>query len=160
MGSLRVLVFFMFKKVGGTNPRTALSGQLYIGLWILTDQRAPKAFALSRLSSCEHKRETHTPLSLRFLWKNHPPWPHIGFRPRDMWKHVTCLCHVRLATWGSCACTVQLAGPFKLNDFKCPSSAPVFTLTLWHSLRSPVAVAFAELSWWPCACAAFGCFVL
>ena len=74
-----------------------------------------------------------------------------------------CSCHFmssRLATWGFWACTVQLAGPFKLIDLKCSSSAPFLTSTRWHSLRSPVAVAFAELCWWPCACAAFGHFVL
>ena len=34
----------------------------------------------------------------------------------------TCSCHFmpsRLATWGFSACTVQLAGPFKLIDFEC-----------------------------------------
>jgi hypothetical protein len=51
----------------------------------------------------------------------------------------TCSCHFmssRLANWGSWACTVHLAGPFKLIDFECPSSAPVLTSTMAFTQKS------------------------
>ena len=133
----------MFKKVGGTNPRTTLSGQL----WALDPCRpegtegvhAFKTQLLQAKGERERERERSKPCRLCPSWAF---WP------------------CRLATWGFWACTIQFAGPFKLIDFKCPSSVPVLTSTPWHWLRSPVAVAFAELCWLPCACAAFGHFVL
>ena len=146
--------FSMFKKVGGTSPRTAPSGKL----WALDPCRPEgtegvHAFKTQLLRA---KRETHT----SFICCLCLPWDfdQVTFGGLLGLQYLFMSC--RLATWGSWACTVQLAGPFKLIDFKCSSSAPFLTSTPWHSLRSPVAVAFAELCWWPCACAAFGHFVL
>ena len=38
-----------------------------VGLWILADQRGPKAFAPSRLSSCEQKRERDREVYIYFF---------------------------------------------------------------------------------------------
>ena len=72
MGILKVLAFFHVQKGGGHKPsHRAL--WISVGLWILADQKAPKAFALSRLSFCEQKdriRQRSKPLSMPSQCRN------------------------------------------------------------------------------------------
>ena len=89
MGILKVLAFFHVQK-GGRHKPSHRALWISVGLWILADQKAPKAFALSRLSFCEQKdriRQRSKPLSMPYSVQK------LGHLPPE-WEHV-----VNWAAW-------------------------------------------------------------